>query len=63
MKKNASVVEKLKRSDMNYSKINWNKCPLCGSYNYTVGFFTTGHNCKCSDCGALWYYNFKKEMI
>lgn len=48
---------------MNYSKINWNKCPLCGSYNYTVGFFTTGHNCKCSDCGALWYYNFKKEMI
>ena len=33
-------------------------CPCCGSYNYEVGFHSSAHNCKCRDCGTLFYWNF-----
>ena len=33
-------------------------CPNCGSYNYEVGFHSSAHNCKCRDCGTLFFYNF-----
>lgn len=33
-------------------------CPNCGSYNYEVGFHSSAHNCKCRDCGTLFFWNF-----
>lgn len=47
---------------MDCIKPNFNRCPICKSYNYTIGYFTTAHNCKCSDCGALWWYSFPKHQ-
>ena len=41
-------------------KTNFNECPICHSYNYEIGYFTSAHNCKCRDCGAMWWYNFPK---
>lgn len=35
-------------------------CPNCGSYNYEVGFPSSGHNCRCRDCGTMFFYNFCK---
>ena len=49
------------RSDVVGYKSNespWCKCPVCGSYNYVVGYFTSIHNCKCNDCGSLFYFKF-----
>lgn len=37
---------------------NFCKCPMCGSYQYTVGFFTTGNNCHCERCGTYFMFNF-----
>lgn len=34
------------------------RCPNCGSYNYDVGFHSSDHNCKCRDCGTLFFWNF-----
>ena len=33
-------------------------CPNCSSYNYEVGFHSSAHNCKCRDCGTLFFWNF-----
>ncbi len=33
-------------------------CPNCGSYNYEVGFHSSVNNCKCRDCGTLFFWNF-----
>lgn len=34
------------------------QCPECGSYNYEVGFFSSCYNCRCRDCGTLFFWNF-----
>lgn len=38
--------------------VNLCRCPYCGSYHYEVGYFTSGANCRCCDCGSLFWYNF-----
>lgn len=40
--------------------LRFNRCPLCGSYNYEAGYFTTADNCKCCECGAVWWHDFPK---
>lgn len=32
--------------------------PECGSFNYEVGLFSSYYNCKCRDCGTLFFWNF-----
>lgn len=39
-------------------KSSFPKCPNCGSYNYEVGFLSSDHNCRCRDCGTMFFYNF-----
>ena len=34
------------------------QCPECGSFNYEVGCFSSYYNCKCRDCGTLFFWNF-----
>ena len=34
------------------------QCPECGSFNYEVGLFSSYYNCKCRDCGTLFFWNF-----
>lgn len=39
--------------------VNLCRCPYCGSYHYEVGYFTSGANCRCCDCGSLFWYNLE----
>lgn len=43
-----------------WTNSNFNKCPVCGSFDYEIGNFTSGRNCKCRNCSAMWWYNFQK---
>lgn len=38
------------------TSINLCRYPYCGSYHYEVGYFTSGANCRCCDCGSLIYH-------
>ena len=40
------------------TSINLCRCPYCGSYHYEIGYFTSAANCRCCDCGSLFWYNF-----
>lgn len=41
--------------------VNLCRCPYCGSCHYEVGFYATAYNCKCLDCGSLFWWDFTKE--
>ena len=40
------------------TSINLCRCPYCGSYHYELTGFTSGANCRCCDCGSMFWYNF-----
>lgn len=48
----AASPEKIKQNNP------FTQCPECGSFNYEVGYFSSAHNCKCRDCGTLFFWNF-----
>ena len=59
MKRNEYKRISFKKEEM-YT-VNLCRCPYCGSCHYEVGFYATAYNCKCLDCGSLFWWDFTKE--